>query len=79
MGLSNQPFNLLAFPEQWDLEDLGSPASLSMAGILDEVWASLQKPGDYRLGGNLEELAGAVWRREDSSPPCLQAHPVILS
>jgi hypothetical protein len=43
--LSYPPLPLLAFPEQWDVEDLGSPASLSMAlaskmrlGLLAEAW-----------------------------------------
>lgn len=81
MCLSNPPLPLLAFPEQWDVEDLEIPASLSMALASKMRLGLLQKPGgDHRLHGDLGDwLVLQVFPREDSSSlcPCTSCYSVM--
>lgn len=60
------------------MEDLGSPASLSvtLASYMRSGPPCRKKPDDYRLNGN---LAGAVGGGGRTAAPWLRAHPVILS
>lgn len=63
------------------MEDLGSPASLSvtLASYMRSGPPCRKKPDDYRLNGNLEGLAGAVGDGGRTAAPWLRAHPIILS